>query len=127
MGWVGCLRVKVGLGGCTYANAHNPHHQTINLTPLKYLYKLTYIIYHNITQIQEDFESQANAAFATAEATFDGSELPAPSESYRIQPHQKEAPATLSVHSSKRNQRALKELRKGHDKWIKKKVAAPGT
>ena len=81
---------------------------------------------HSAKRIQEDFESAANSAYLNAESTFDGSELPAPSDNYRIHPHEREAPATLSKHSSKRNQRALKELRKGHDKWIKKKVTAPG-
>jgi len=68
-------------------------------------------------------QDASSAAKATAQS-FDGSDLPAPLDDYNIKPHVREEATTLHPLASKRNQRALKELRSGHDKWVKKKEGA---
>ncbi len=65
------------------------------------------------------------AAKVTAH-TFDGSALPVPAEDYNIKAHTREPPTTLHPLASKRNQRALRELRTGHEKWSKKKAETIG-
>jgi len=70
-------------------------------------------------------QDASKAAKATAQS-FDGSDLPAPNDDYKIKPHLREEPTTLHPLASKRNQRALKELRAGHEKWVKKKSDAAG-
>jgi hypothetical protein len=55
-------------------------------------------------------------------------ELPAPEEQYTdgLRPKQRESASTLGNGASKRNHRALKELRSSYNKWNKKKAAAAG-
>ena len=67
-------------------------------------------------------QAGASDAMRATATTFDGSELPAPNDDYTIQPHVAEKATTLHPTASKRNQRALKELRTGHEKWVKKKA-----